>query len=147
MKTKLLDPFFIEYNQTYDFKIFIAKVFILYFRNDDTKDVEFCTSLSLNFCHGNEKWMTILLIPTFNVIGIRAIAIYKVISDVINIQHAFDVIFTQPINHHILKMCNNPVPFKQFRDNITRLSILSSFSIFHAHKEHSWDDYPTLNVQ
>ena len=46
----------------------------------------------------------------------------------------------------ILKLCNNPVSFKNFRDDLSKLSILSSFSIYHGHKEPSWDNYPLLSV-
>ena len=46
----------------------------------------------------------------------------------------------------ILKLCNNPVSFKNFRDDLSKLSILSSFSIYHAHKEPSRDNYPLLSV-
>ena len=46
----------------------------------------------------------------------------------------------------ILKLCNNPASFKSFRDDLSKLAILSSFSIFHAHKEPSWDNYPLLSV-
>ena len=46
----------------------------------------------------------------------------------------------------ILKLCNNPISFKIFRNNITKIAILSSFTVYHAHKEPSWDDYPTLTI-
>ena len=46
----------------------------------------------------------------------------------------------------ILKLCINSVSFKNFRDDLSKLSILSSFSIYHTHKEPSWDNYPLLSL-
>ena len=46
----------------------------------------------------------------------------------------------------ILKLSHNPVKFKKFRDDISKLSILSSFAIYHTHNEPSWDGYPLLTI-
>jgi hypothetical protein len=46
----------------------------------------------------------------------------------------------------ILKHTHNHTSFKEVRDNISKLAILSSFTIFHAKCEPNWDNYPFLNV-
>ena len=47
----------------------------------------------------------------------------------------------------LLKVCNNPIPFKEARDKISKIAVLSSFSIYHAKDEKSWGNFPLLNVQ
>ena len=46
----------------------------------------------------------------------------------------------------ILKLCNKPINFKQFRDNLSKLSVVSSFSIFHSKNEPTWINPPFLDV-
>ena len=41
---------------------------------------------------------------------------------------------------------NNQISFKIFRDKIAKLSVLSSFVIYSARNDPSWDNFPTLSV-
>ena len=58
--------------------------------------------------------------------------------------------YITPDNIHrlkeILKMCNKPTSFKIFRDNLSKLAIVSSFSIFHSKQEPSWICPPFLEI-
>ena len=40
---------------------------------------------------------------------------------------------------------NSDISFKDFRNSISKIAIVSSFVIFNAKNDPSWDDYPTLN--
>jgi len=46
----------------------------------------------------------------------------------------------------IHKMCNKPVSFKNFRNNLSKLAIVSSFSVFYAKHEPTWMNPPFLEM-
>ena len=39
---------------------------------------------------------------------------------------------------------NNDVKFKDFKNSVSKIAIVSSFVIFNARNDKSWDNYPTL---
>lgn len=46
-----------------------------------------------------------------------------------------------------LSFVNKPVPFKLFRDNLSKLAVISSFVIYHAKHENTWNKCNILNIQ